>query len=164
MMVLSPILIIVVGQGNAVAAFFAQSALGIALSFWGSPMCAWLVEAFDPASRLTSVAIGYNIAQALVGGATPALATLCVDNLGPYSPGILLTCFAFVSLIGLRCVAPHSNTNTKETVKDGILVSSTSPPARSSSYQHPAIHGNEVDRVDVDVENSAVVAGNREIT
>jgi MHS family proline/betaine transporter-like MFS transporter len=145
MMVLSPILIVVVGQGNSAAAFFAQSTLGIALSFWGSPMCAWLVESFDPASRLTSVAIGYNIAQALVGGATPALATLSVDNLGPYSPGLLLTVFAIISLIGLRCVAPHANTNQEKTVKDGILVSSV-PPARPSSYEHPAIQHDDASK------------------
>lgn len=145
MMVLSPILIVVVGQGNSAAAFFAQSTLGIALSFWGSPMCAWLVESFDPASRLTSVAIGYNIAQALVGGATPALATLSVDNLGPYAPGLLLTVFAIISLIRLPCVAPHANTNQEKTVKDGILVSSV-PPARPSSYEHPAIQHDDASK------------------
>jgi hypothetical protein len=53
----------------------------------GAPMCAWLVESFDPAARLTSVAIGYNLAQASVGGITPALATYMVDAAGPNSPG-----------------------------------------------------------------------------
>jgi hypothetical protein len=28
-------------------------------------MCAWLVESFEPQARLTSVSIGYNVAQAL---------------------------------------------------------------------------------------------------
>lgn len=149
MAVLSPIMIIIVGQGNAYAAFLAQSLLGIMLSFWGSPMCAWLVEAFDPASRLTSVAIGYNIAQALVGGSTPAMATLLVDTLGTNSPGILLTGLSIVSLIGLRCVAPHCNTNHKEQVKDGIILSSGSSAvhhssARPSSYEHPK-HQDDVD-------------------
>lgn len=143
MAVLSPILIIVVGQGNSWAAFFAQSALGILLSFWGSPMCAWLVESFPPASRLTSVAIGYNLAQALAGGSTPALATLLVDTLGPNSPGILLTGLAIVSLIGLRCVAPHSNTNRRKKETDGIL-QNTPPSPRPSSYENP-LHVDDVD-------------------
>jgi hypothetical protein len=111
-------------------------------------MCAWLVESFDPASRLTSVAIGYNIAQALVGGCShtaPALATLRVDSLGPYSPGLLLTVFAIISLIRLPCVAPHANTNQEKTVKDGILVSSV-PPARPSSYEHPAIQHDDASK------------------
>jgi len=142
LMLFAPILIIIVGRGNAWAAFFAQSTLGIMLSFWGSPMCAWLVEAFPPASRLTSVAIGYNIAQALVGGATPAMATLLVDSLGQNSPGIILTGLAVVALIGLRCVSPHSDTNHKEAEKDGILTSS--PPPRPSSYEHP-VHEDGVD-------------------
>ena len=141
MAVLSPILIIIVGQGNQYAAFVAQSALGIALSFWGSPMCAWLVEAFPPASRLTSVAIGYNLAQAIVGGATPALATLLVDSLGPNSPGLLLTGLAFISLVGLRCVAPHGKGDMKEGEKDGIL--SSSPPPRPSYYEHP-VHDDDL--------------------
>jgi len=44
MTILSPILIWVIGFGSAFLALFAQSFLGIALSFWGAPMCAWLVE------------------------------------------------------------------------------------------------------------------------
>jgi MHS family proline/betaine transporter-like MFS transporter len=152
MLILSPILIIIVGQGNPYGAFVAQSTLGIALSFWGSPMCAWLVEAFPPASRLTSVAIGYNLAQALVGGATPALATLMVDNLGPNSPGLLLTGLAIISLVGLRCVAPtHGNMEKSE--KDGILT--TSPPARPSSYEHP-VHQDDDDDDDVNVNDREI--------
>jgi hypothetical protein len=69
-------------------------------------MCAWLVESFDPAARLTSVAIGYNLAQASVGGITPALATYMVDAAGPNSPGWILTFLALISLSGLWLVAP----------------------------------------------------------
>lgn len=103
---LSPIMVIIIGAGNPYSAFFAQSILGVALSFWGAPMCAWLVEAFPPAARLTSVAIGYNLAQATIGGLTPSLATIMVDTFGMHSPGLLLTALAVLSLIGLLCVAP----------------------------------------------------------
>lgn len=110
MAVLSPILIIVIGKGDPLLAFCAQSLMGISLSFWGSPMCAWLVEAFSPEARLTSVAIGYNVAQAFAGGLTPALATLMVDDVGVNSPGLILTILAATSLTGLLVVAPESST------------------------------------------------------
>jgi hypothetical protein len=83
--------------------------IGIAVSFW-APMCAWLVESFDPAARLTSVAIGYNLAQASVGGITPALATYMVDAAGPNSPGWILTFLAPHFLI--RTLACCSATTT----------------------------------------------------
>lgn len=35
--VLSPLMVIVISSGNSTAAFFAQSAMGIALSLWGAP-------------------------------------------------------------------------------------------------------------------------------
>jgi MFS transporter, MHS family, proline/betaine transporter len=118
-----------VGQGNPVGAFLAQSLLGVALSFWGSPMCAWLVESFEPAARLTSVAIGYNVAHAIVGGSSPALATVMVNKLGPNSPGFLLTGIAVIAIIGLRCVAPREKQDA---------------PSRPPRYAHPAFE-DEID-------------------
>jgi len=106
--ILSPIMVTFIGKGDPATAFFAQLIMGLALSFWGAPMCAWLAESFSPAARLTSVAIGYNVAQAIVGGSSPAVATLMVDKIGKDSPGYLLSIYAFLALIGLRCVAPKS--------------------------------------------------------
>ncbi len=37
MAILSPIMVSIISTGNAVAAFFAQSAMGISLSLWGAP-------------------------------------------------------------------------------------------------------------------------------
>jgi len=103
----SPIAIAMIGTGHAASAFFAQMFLGISLSFWGAPMMAWLVESFHPAARLTSVSIGYNIAQACGGGMAPAIATEMVDRLGPESPGYYLMVIACISLVGLLFVAPR---------------------------------------------------------
>ena len=61
--VLSPLMITMIGKGQASSAFFAQMILGISLSMWGAPMMAWLAESFDPAARLTSVSVGYNIGK-----------------------------------------------------------------------------------------------------
>ena len=41
----------------------------------------------------------------------PAIATYMVDKLGPNSPGYYLSAFAFVSLVGLFCVAPRKPTH-----------------------------------------------------
>ena len=82
-------------------------------------MCAWLVESFPPAMRLTSVALGYNIAQCLVGGLSPAIATFLVDHVSLPSPGFMLTIIAFLAVFGL-CIAP-------EHIEDDEHVEATEP-------------------------------------
>jgi MHS family proline/betaine transporter-like MFS transporter len=116
-----PIVLILISRmaGDQVwVAFCSQIGLGISLSMWGAPMCAWLVEAFDPQARLTSVSIGYNLAQALAGGFSPFLATLLTDELWTASPGILLTTLATLSLIGLWFVAPRHDYNRQSQEDD----------------------------------------------
>jgi MHS family proline/betaine transporter-like MFS transporter len=106
---LGPIMILLIGKkGNQSSwiAFLCQTVLGISLAFWGAPMCAWLVESFEPQARLTSVSIGYNISQALAGGMSPFFATLLVDKVGLGGPGILLFVLAIVSMTGLWVIAP----------------------------------------------------------
>ena len=108
--VLGPIMILNIGHsggGDSLwVAFFSQIALSIPLALWGAPMCAWLVEAFEPQARLTSVSIGYNVAQALAGGMSPFLATLLVDEIGIGAPGIILLVLATLSMTGLWYAAP----------------------------------------------------------
>jgi Major Facilitator Superfamily len=112
MAIIAPLMFYIIGLGNPFYAFIAQCVIGISLSLWGGPMCSWLVESFEPEARLTSVAIGYNMAHALVGGTTPAFATWLVDNSpnNESAPGILFTVLAIISLIGLRFIAPSSST------------------------------------------------------
>jgi MFS transporter, MHS family, proline/betaine transporter len=100
-----------ISRGHSVIAFCSQSLLGVALSLWGAPMCAWLAESFDPVARLTSVAVGYNVAQAIAGGSMPFLATLVVDKMGPETPGYLLSFLAIVALMGLWIVSPSVPVN-----------------------------------------------------
>jgi MFS transporter, MHS family, proline/betaine transporter len=106
MAIFGPALVVTIGRGNPVLAFASQCILGISLSLFAAPMCAWLVEAFEPSARLTSVAIGYNMAQAIAGGGTPFLATLMTEQLGEKWPGWILTVVAMTSLFGLHCVSP----------------------------------------------------------
>lgn len=105
--VIGPGMVYLIGTGNAFVAFMAQCALGVMLTFWGSPMCAWLAESFPPEVRLTAVAIGYNVAHAVLGGFSPAIATAMVDNIGPNSPGFLYTIVAAISLSGLSIARVH---------------------------------------------------------
>ena len=85
-------------------------------------MMAWLVEGFEPEARLTSVAIGYNIAQATVGGFSPTLATFLAKDYGPNAPGLIFPVVAFISVLGLRVVAPpsihYSRTNEDEAIEE----------------------------------------------
>lgn len=106
------------GGNNLWIALFAQIGLGVSLAMWGAPMCAWLVEAFEPQARLTSVSIGYNLAQAFAGGFSPFIATVLTDKLWTASPGILLTILATVSLIGLWGVAPRHDYNRQSQEDD----------------------------------------------
>jgi len=105
----SPLMITLIGTGQVASAFCAQMFLGISLSLWGAPMMAWLAETFEPGARLTSVSIGYNVAQACGGGMAPAIATVMVDRLGTETPGYYMAVVAIISLVGLLCIAPRSS-------------------------------------------------------
>lgn len=94
-------LVCLIGTGEVYTAFIAQSTLGIILASWGGPMMRWLVESFPPEVRLTSVAFGYNIAQATIGGMSPGFATYLVGKYGSNSPGYFLSVVGTLSTIGL---------------------------------------------------------------
>merc|ERR1712226_931704 len=96
------------GGGHFASILLAQSSLGLFLSLWGAPMSAWLVESFPPEVRLTSVSIGYNIAQATIGGFSPGIATCLADTVGPNSPGYFLSFLAILSLLGLYIAPDHA--------------------------------------------------------
>lgn len=142
--VLSPIVVTQIGRGMPFLAFFSQCILGIALSLWGAPMCAWLVESFEPDARLTSVSIGYNLAQAIAGGSTPFLATILADKYGPKSPGFVLTALAVVSLFGLRFVAPPPPIRTG-TGSDSQQTNFQSVPTAANAS---AVNGDEFEMVE----------------
>lgn len=92
------------GHGSLLAI---QMILGVFLCLYAGPMCAWMVEAFPVKARLTSVAIGYNVAMAIAGGLSPSLATWLVSEFGAMAAGYLLSFFAIISLMGLHLAPTH---------------------------------------------------------
>jgi len=101
--VASPVMLVLIGQGNPLGAFFAQFVLGICLSLWGAPMCSWLVESFPSHVRLTSVAIGYNVALAFFGGSSGFIATEIAEHSSTTNGavGFLISAVSIVAMIGL---------------------------------------------------------------
>jgi len=99
--ILGPIAIKVISNGVAIEAFLAQWTLGIFLSFFGGPMNAWLVEKFPPKVRLTSAALGYDLAHCSASAFSPLAATLLVQNYGHNSPGIMYPFFAVLAVGGM---------------------------------------------------------------
>jgi MHS family proline/betaine transporter-like MFS transporter len=99
--VLGPILLIMISKGNSFVAFLSQLALGVMLSFFGGPLCAWLVENFSPEVRLTSASLGYDLAHAIAGGFAPLMATALFTNVGTAAPGLIYSVFGITSIIGI---------------------------------------------------------------
>jgi MFS family permease len=81
-------------------AFLAQTVFGICLSIFGGPMTAWMVESFPPEARLTSMSIGYNIAQCIMGGTSPVISTKLVD-LNPVAPGFFISVAGLMAFVGV---------------------------------------------------------------
>ena len=98
---LGPVLLMMIARGNPFVAFLAQLVLGVLLSFFGGPLCAWLVENFSAEVRLTSASLGYDLAHALVGGFAPLMATALFTNVGLFAPGLIYVVFGITSIIGI---------------------------------------------------------------
>lgn len=114
-----PIAVGLISVGNAVLAFFSQILLGVGLALFGAPSNAWIVENFPPEIRLTSVSVGYNAALAIIGGFTPAIATVLVDHVGKVSPGFFISILAILSLCGLY-ISPRDGGNASTGAKTQV--------------------------------------------
>ncbi len=96
-----PLMIKVISLGNPWAALLAQTTLGVFLSLFGGPMNAWLVEKFPPQVRLTSAALGYDLAHCTASAFSPLVATVLVQNHGDTAPGFIYPFFAVLAVIGI---------------------------------------------------------------
>ncbi|KAL7528466.1 hypothetical protein ACHAXR_005348 [Thalassiosira sp. AJA248-18] len=121
--ILGPIMLWVISTGGSVKAFFAQWTIGLFLSLFGGPMNAWLVEMFPAKFRLTSAALGYDLAHCTASAFSPLVATVLVNEYGPLAPGAMYPFFAVLSLIGMfistRTRYDIGDTNDMGTLTDG---------------------------------------------
>mmetsp|Transcript_15353 Transcript_15353/g.22664 ORF Transcript_15353/g.22664 Transcript_15353/m.22664 type:complete len:505 (+) Transcript_15353:87-1601(+) len=97
---LGPFLLILISRGQPFVAFLSQFLLGLMLSFYTGPFPAYMMERFSPDVRLTSVSVGYDLAHALFGGFSPAVAT-ALFNLNPYAPGFIYVGCGLIALVGI---------------------------------------------------------------
>jgi MHS family proline/betaine transporter-like MFS transporter len=116
--VLGPIMLIMISKGNSFVAFLSQLALGVMLSFFGGPLCAWLVENFSAEVRLTSASLGYDLAHAVVGGFAPLMATALFTNVGTYAPGLIYVVFGITSIIGIYITYFFGGNQKEEATND----------------------------------------------
>jgi MHS family proline/betaine transporter-like MFS transporter len=73
--VLSHPLFAAMSHGSWVSALVGGLVFALCLSLPSGCMAATMVELFPTRTRYTGVAIGYNVAQALLGGTAPLIAT-----------------------------------------------------------------------------------------
>jgi len=109
-----PFLLWIISYGNTVGALFAQTALGIVLSFYTGPLFSYLPEKFPPKVRLTSFSLGYNIGICFSAGFSPTIATALVQSYGDEAPGYMYSFFAVATLIGMYLATKikHDDENT----------------------------------------------------
>ena len=62
---------------------------------------AWLVEKFPPNIRLTSAALGYDLAHCTASAFSPLVATLLVQEVSTTAPGYIYPFFAVLAVIGM---------------------------------------------------------------
>ena len=62
---------------------------------------AWLVEKFPPNIRLTSAALGYDLAHCTASAFSPLVATLLVQEVSITAPGYIYPFFAVFAVIGM---------------------------------------------------------------
>jgi MFS family permease len=102
MTIFSPIVMVIINETQSIyVGVVVQTSIGLMLSCFGGPMLTWMFESFPPEARLTSMAIAYNVAQSIVGGSSPSLATFLVDHVGTITPGFYVSFMAMLATLGV---------------------------------------------------------------
>jgi MHS family proline/betaine transporter-like MFS transporter len=82
-----------------VTAFLATIGLALVAGAWSAIAASAIPEIFESWQRFSGLAIGYNLAVAILGGTTPLLATLLVQATGVrWSPALLLVAVSLLAL------------------------------------------------------------------
>ena len=87
-------------QGIFWHAIVAQFSFTFVLAMISGPLCATMIEMFPAVMRFSGIALGYNIAQSLVGGTSPLICTWLISTTGDIaSPALYLIAVGVFSLI-----------------------------------------------------------------
>ena len=82
-----------------VVAFLATIGLALVAGAWSAIAASAIPAMFEVWQRFSGIAIGYNLAVAILGGTTPLLATLLIEATGArWSPALLLIAVALLAL------------------------------------------------------------------
>jgi len=134
----SPFLVDAVGRGETSIALGAQAALSIFLVLFHAVLYSWLVESFDPAIRLTSIALSYNLAEAVAGSSSPTIATMMVDSVGPMAPGYLLSGLVVLAAVSMWLVAPYHPKSPASSVPGYERITWSTLPGRGKKKEQPS--------------------------
>lgn len=94
-------------QGVFSHAVLAQFSFTFVMAMFVGPICAMMIEMFPAAMRFSGIALGYNIAQSLVGGTSPLICTWLISKTGDIaSPSYYLIAVSVVSLVGVLLLDP----------------------------------------------------------
>lgn len=87
-------------QGIFSHAVIAQFSFTFVMAMAIGPACATMIEMFPATMRFSGIALGYNIAQSLVGGTSPLICTWLISRTGDIaSPAYYLIIIAVISLV-----------------------------------------------------------------
>ena len=94
-------------------------------------MNAWLMEQFPAKHRLTSAALGYDLAHCAASAFSPLVATVLVKNYGNLAPAAMYPFFALLALLGMflsRKTSGDSEDSPRESANNTETLSSLSDP------------------------------------
>src|SRR5262249_48660599 len=96
---------LLLSQGTFAAALEGQLVFAVLLGLAGGVLPAMFVELFPTRTRYSGIAIGYNLAQALLGGTAPLVATWLISATGSnFSPAYYLIGFMLLAIIAALCI------------------------------------------------------------
>ena len=92
------------GGAKPIISLLSGVTMSVSLAAFSGPLPAFMVEAFDHRVRVTALGIGYNTAQAILGGTAPLVATALASSSVTISPSFYLIVCALLSALGARGV------------------------------------------------------------
>jgi MHS family proline/betaine transporter-like MFS transporter len=100
MVVLSPIAFQMADHGNQFDSFCGLLIFGVGQGAVGAALPTWTIDQFPVTVRFSGIGIAYNLAQALIAGTGPFVASLLVKRYNTaLAPGLYISMVALFSLL-----------------------------------------------------------------